>query len=521
MLCSICGSETHFRAECPNNTDAPTGLASQAFNAYHGPGPLGDLLSENIASTSSHFIGVTQHAQQPSTPIVNQAARQYHAEGQWGTFEQATVASSGPLFGEIPVPPPSLLFGDTALPTFGGNTAPTSLLFGDQTLPNMGGSMFGSVTPAPTHVRDPDTDVSSMPVPEDQPNVSTNAYSDLGQLLQARTSFVNNVLMQSTPQPTIPMDRLEPIDGSIGDFSRLAALRREFSTREASRMPEHAQIHPWQHLTSAPGLATVGMPAAAADTDQFQSLPSEFQNYAADMIELQRQRHAQVMTARRARRQRIANAMAAQFRDTGLIPDTDTSQHTAESNDGVVCAICTEAALDGDTLSVLVCQHTYHSVCIDTWVGHHDGATCPQCRMPIQVIGTSVYHIPTDTQEYNIATPPELPSPAVSNASSAFHSPLGSFVSTLPWWPTDAAESQSYHALTQLPNGRLSFIVDPGAWTNLIGAKLARKLCARALAAGHAPGQERMQTLNVQGVGNGSQACNFKMRFFCLRKART
>ena len=66
--------------------------------------------------------------------------------------------------------------------------------------------------------------------------------------------------------------------------------------------------------------------------------------------------------------------------------------------------------------------------------------------------------------------------------------------------------------MTQLPDGRLSIIVDPGAWTNLMGANLARKLAKRALATGHKPRQVPMERLNVQGVGNGSQQCNFKLQ---------
>ena len=66
--------------------------------------------------------------------------------------------------------------------------------------------------------------------------------------------------------------------------------------------------------------------------------------------------------------------------------------------------------------------------------------------------------------------------------------------------------------MTQLPDGRLSIIVDPGAWTNLMGANLARALAQRAISAGHRPQQVKMDTLNVQGVGNGQQSCNFKLQ---------
>ena len=55
-------------------------------------------------------------------------------------------------------------------------------------------------------------------------------------------------------------------------------------------------------------------------------------------------------------------------------------------------------------------------------------------------------------------------------------------------------------------------IVDPGAWTNLMGANLAKQLAERAVKAGHTPVQERMQQpLSIQGVGNGYQKCSHEL----------
>jgi hypothetical protein len=78
----------------------------------------------------------------------------------------------------------------------------------------------------------------------------------------------------------------------------------------------------------------------------------------------------------------------------------------------------------------------------------------------------------------------------------------------VPWWPA----SGTYHTSTQLTDGRLSVIVDPGAWTNLVGRTLARKAAERAIANGFKPQQKKMnQTLKVAGVGNGTQDCNWKI----------
>ena len=102
---------------------------------------------------------------------------------------------------------------------------------------------------------------------------------------------------------------------------------------------------------------------------------------------------------------------------------------------------------------------------------------------------TFVTHTPQDGSEYGSAR---------SVASLNF-----------PWWPV---ETGVYHAATQLPDGRLSLIVDPGAWTNLMGSTLARKLATKATANGHKPTQAKLDDpLKIRGVGNGSQACIWKM----------
>ena len=82
------------------------------------------------------------------------------------------------------------------------------------------------------------------------------------------------------------------------------------------------------------------------------------------------------------------------------------------------------------------------------------------------------------------------------------------------WCPNDTqstdANALQYHAMTRLVDGRLSIIVDPGAWTNLIGVNLAKQIADRGLAAGQRPAQSRMQhPIDVAGVGDGTQRANW------------
>ena len=180
-----------------------------------------------------------------------------------------------------------------------------------------------------------------------------------------------------------------------------------------------------------------------------------------------------------------------------------------------MCTICQEIAQDGDMIATLTCQHTYHAECIDTWMAFSIGtnpngtATCPTCRAPLIVAAQTTYQSQQHYTAFDISTPRDV-TPAASE--SQFGTPLSStsnLAAAFPWWPVN--ETGVYHTMTQLPDGRLSIIVDPGAWTNLMGLTLARKLTKRALANGQQPAQNKMETLNVQGVGNGHQQCNFKL----------
>ena len=101
------------------------------------------------------------------------------------------------------------------------------------------------------------------------------------------------------------------------------------------------------------------------------------------------------------------------------------------------------------------------------------------------------------------------------------HEPSPQAGSTLPWWPANVEENEgmeahasaAYHTRTQLTSGQLSVIIDPGAWTNLMGENLARQLSRRAVEAGHRPQQVTMdKPLTIQGVGNGTQTCTHEIR---------
>ena len=65
----------------------------------------------------------------------------------------------------------------------------------------------------------------------------------------------------------------------------------------------------------------------------------------------------------------------------------------------------------------------------------------------------------------------------------------------------------------QLPDGRPSILVDPGAWTNLCGMDTIRRMNDDARRAGYMSRQWEMDSpLQIMGVGEGTQACRYEAR---------
>ena len=120
------------------------------------------------------------------------------------------------------------------------------------------------------------------------------------------------------------------------------------------------------------------------------------------------------------------------------------------------------------------------------------------------------------------------PSPASDHQASetsgmsreTFRAAAGSEIGiAMPWWPTDRPPpgiewQEVWHATTRLRNGKLSMIIDPGAWTHLMGSELARELARGAMANGHTPTQKPLDggSMSIQGVGNGHQTSNWDIR---------
>ncbi|CAE8636589.1 unnamed protein product [Polarella glacialis] len=192
------------------------------------------------------------------------------------------------------------------------------------------------------------------------------------------------------------------------------------------------------------------------------------------------------------------------------------------------CTLCLEDFSDGEAVLRLVCRHCFHIDCWNHMLSTYDeeDMECPNCRGSARVIARFRFLAPdvvsyertpvrqASASHHNMTTGStprhsQLPSRDPSPASSGY---VSTSSTVLPWWPASATDVTSVlHSATRLADGRMSIIVDPGAWTNLAGARFSRMQAQRAVAAGHTPSQSPMtRPLQIQGVGNGVQSAKWQ-----------
>ena len=178
----------------------------------------------------------------------------------------------------------------------------------------------------------------------------------------------------------------------------------------------------------------------------------------------------------------------------------------SEGNRDVTCIICLDDFQYGDPLVHLACLHAFHQQCLEHWevtmvrARHEEDRvveySCPLCRGPPDIVDRT--HFGIHQTDFHSASGGD----GASQASNRSH-----------WSNVFAAWPEAFHATTQLADGRISWIIDPGAWTNLIGKDLARRAAKSAIEGGYPPTQERLQTpISVAGVGKGSQTCTWKLK---------
>ncbi|CAK8988411.1 unnamed protein product [Durusdinium trenchii] len=196
------------------------------------------------------------------------------------------------------------------------------------------------------------------------------------------------------------------------------------------------------------------------------------------------------------------------------------------------CPLCQDLFLAKESVLRLVCKHLYHTECWSEWMCRGSALHCPVCRGNCHIIAR--YRIPEESASAPANIPSQLPSRAATperadrqpdvyllftppnRRTNAQESPDGTpffspeqHADTFPWWPSeeDSHAKAVYHSIS-IPN-RAGIIIDPGAYTNLIGEHTARSFAKMAIEHGYTPRQWRMKPMFVQGVGEGQQKCEW------------
>ena len=187
--------------------------------------------------------------------------------------------------------------------------------------------------------------------------------------------------------------------------------------------------------------------------------------------------------------------------------------------DGRECSICTEAFRQDQRVYRLLCRHMFHAQCWDFHAVLGDG-NCPNCRGAGTLSARWNYIEPgVDTQQgptgpvpnelagESRAAEPSVNSPETQNSSGTATTdvPTPSYLTTEGDW-----ESLVYHVRTQLPDGRIALLIDPGSVGNLSGDRWAKSVAQAAARNGRVPKYEkRDRPLQVSGVGKGAQTAPY------------
>ena len=215
-----------------------------------------------------------------------------------------------------------------------------------------------------------------------------------------------------------------------------------------------------------------------------------------------------------ARRARRAIVTKGKFKGQGKGTEDNPPDYTGLD---ATCSLCLNDFNRGDRVLRLRCGHVFH---INCFYGNEENTespvrSCPNCRGHPTVVARFLYVMENEQEQENEENQgensfqmntPRSQSEGFASAQGTPERPdhLPSVV--LPWWV--------FLETTKLPDGRLSIIVDPGAFTNLGGKAWARLQARIAMAHGLKPEQVKMkEPISVAGVGNGTQACSWKGKF--------
>jgi hypothetical protein len=475
MTCSICQSDSHFRAECPQNTDTHLVTPTQAQPTLTGP--IGSiLLGTTETQVSFHVQETRMRSSMSSMPVLPEIPPT--APAQMPDLPPAWTGQIQPPQMQNMHPPRQ----NTPVSLTPGEPVPASdleLLIAQRMFITQAASSYGHAAPA-----------LSAPTPEASLPVPTTAFSSLGS-----PSFYG-------PGIVPPANSAPQIDQNVMAFVHMQrTLRGEVAERHAARITAN----------TGPTEASDGQPAWSAAANQsasFLSTPPQTdtagftQQHLLGIQAAQRTSYDAHLSERARLRQQVAHstaqrALAAYTTSAPIVRDRENE-----------CPICIEAYEPGEMVVRLECSHIMHKECLETWetalvrARCESRFKCPLCRGNPAIIERGLF----GAMQVDSPPAPETPEGEAGYTSAAESDSQRTEFVTVAW------KSETYHIATRLPDGRLSWIIDPGAWKNLCGADLARQMAQAAKDAGLQPFEtRRAEPLNVSGVGKGSQSCKWDM----------
>ena len=134
------------------------------------------------------------------------------------------------------------------------------------------------------------------------------------------------------------------------------------------------------------------------------------------------------------------------------------------NEDVTKCTICLSALVTGDKVCKFERKHLLHEKCRTDFIKARDDKRpmkCPECRGDAEL-----YSVCRHEGSAMVISDDEDKDKPINRPS------LHSF--NFPWWENTATREHSYLGEPRLPQGNHGLLVDPGAWSNLVGANWAQ-----------------------------------------------
>ena len=502
MKCRKCGSTEHFQKECPQNQGAPAPRPSGPPNFYTqetNRGPLNFVNETPVPEGISHVFVITELTEQGEQSLDQHTTRPHR---DWNPQNVPTASVNQDDFD--PWRQSSQESRESRGQNMWHNWMPTQLREEHEIRMQTLGS---PLVPPHTNSRAMSSrdDPNTQAVPRTTPQLPM--WATMATSTAARSSLT------WSPDP----ERPKP----------LALYRTEFTPLE----PQHEQVITRFHQRKGKGESAL----LPYETNQERMSP-DAQRMVERFQNVQQANQTHRVTRKREVRRKNKVKMAAEEAEEGV--------HIRYDGDVDKCVICLDRFTKGEQVTRLICRHVLHEQCLTEYLvkSKKDDPPCPECRgttrnpkgfkyiaenhfvfSPAQSEG---HRSDDERQNQGSQAQPQDPTPPRQEPFRTQVNPenppdIGSSNSTTwsqvrpnqePFFPCWEVKEFCYHGNTRLSDGRHGLLVDPGAWSNLVGESWAIEMAKKALNSGLKPTQVKLDhPLNVAGVGNGTNSAEWEV----------